>query len=145
MSDKTIVPVNLGPRSYDIVVGEGLLGDAAAILGPKLARPVTAVVTDETVARLHLPALRAALEKGGIACSEIVVPAGEGAKDFAHLESVVDQLLESRIERGDSIVALGGGVVGDLAGFAASFLSDRLAVARSRAAGKNSRKNGPER
>ncbi len=128
MSDKTIVPVSLGPRSYDIVVGEGLLADAAAILGPKLPRRATAVVTDETVARLHLPALRAGLEHGGIACTEIVVPAGEGAKDFARLERVVDQLLDGRIERSDCILALGGGVVGDLAGFAASILRRGVGV-----------------
>ncbi len=121
-SGQTVIPVSLGDRDYDIIVGAGLLADAAAILGPHLARPQATVITDETVATLHLSTLRGALTGAGIACSEIVVPTGEGSKSFAQLERVLDQLLEARIERGDCIIALGGGVVGDLAGFAASIL-----------------------
>lgn len=122
MSDQTVISVGLGERGYEILVGAGLLADAAAIVGPHLARPQTAIITDENVAGLHLATLRDALAGAGIASTEIIVPAGEGAKTFTQLERVLDQLLEARIERGDSIIALGGGVVGDLTGFAASIL-----------------------
>jgi 3-dehydroquinate synthase len=122
MNDRTVISVGLGERGYDILVGSGLLAESAAIIGPYLARPQTAVVTDENVADLHLATLRNAFAGAGIACTEIIVPAGEGAKTFAQLERVLDQLLEARIERGDSIMALGGGVVGDLTGLAASVL-----------------------
>ncbi len=122
MSGYDVISLTLGDRGYDILVGMGLLAEAAAIIGPRLARPQTAIITDETVADLHLATLRGALTDAGISSSEIIVPAGEGSKTFAQLERVLDQLLEARIERGDCIVALGGGVVGDLAGFAASIL-----------------------
>jgi 3-dehydroquinate synthase len=122
MSGHTVISLSLGDRGYDILVGAGLLADAATIVAPHLARPQTVLVTDETVANLHLATLRGALTEAGIACGEIIVPAGEGSKTFAQLERVLDQLLEARIERGDCIIALGGGVVGDLAGFAASIL-----------------------
>jgi len=116
------VPVALGERSYDIVVGPGLMTRVAELLRPVLPRPVTAIVTDEHVARLHLPALQAALDTAGIRHSAIVVPAGEQSKDFRHLEQVTNGLLDARIERSDPIIALGGGVIGDLTGFAASIL-----------------------
>ncbi len=114
--------VELGPRSYDIVVGEGLIGDAAQYLGPLLEGRRVAVVSDDTVAPLHLPALRASLDAAGIESCEIVIPAGEQSKCFAGLETLVDSLLDSAIERGGAVLALGGGVVGDLAGFAAAIL-----------------------
>lgn len=122
MNGHTVISLSLGDRGYDILVGVGLLADAGAIVGPHLARPQTVIITDETVANLHLATLRGAFTDAGIACSEIIVPAGEGSKTFAQLERILDQLLEARIERSDCIVALGGGVVGDLAGFAASIL-----------------------
>lgn len=122
MSGRTVISLALGERGYDIHVGAGLLADAAAIIGPRLARPRTVIITDETVAKLHLATLRGALTQAGITCGEIIIPAGEGSKTFAQLERVLDQLLDERIERGDCIIALGGGVVGDLAGFAASIL-----------------------
>ncbi|MFQ5785573.1 MAG: 3-dehydroquinate synthase [Alphaproteobacteria bacterium] len=120
--------VALDARGYDIVVGEGLIADAASHLAPVLDSRRVGVVSDETVAALHLPALRRALSDGGIEHHESVVPAGEASKDFHHLEALVDDLLEARIERGDTIIALGGGVVGDLAGFAASILRRGVAV-----------------
>ena len=116
------VPVALGERSYDIVVGPGLIERVGEFLRPVLPRPVTAIVTDEQVARLHLPALQAALDAASIRYSAIVVPAGEQSKDFRHLEQVTNGLLDARIERSDPIIALGGGVIGDLTGFAASIL-----------------------
>ncbi len=120
--------VELGPRSYDIIVGEGVIAEAAHYLRPVLASRRVAVVSDETVAARHLPALRAALAAGAIEHHEIVVPPGESSKDFAHLERLVDDLLDARIERNDAIIAFGGGVVGDLAGFAASILRRGVAV-----------------
>ena len=116
------VEVALADRSYPILVGPGLIGGAAREVRPLLARPRVVVVTDETVAQLHLPALREGFAREAIGCDEIVVPAGEGSKDFRQLERLLEQLLALRIERSDLILALGGGVVGDLAGFAAAIL-----------------------
>ena len=116
------VAVPLGDRAYDVIVGAGLLTDAGTHLAPVLARPRAAIVTDETVGRLHLPALRAALDGAGIETTVARIPPGEGSKDFAHLTGLLDDLLGARIERTDTVIALGGGVVGDLAGLAASLL-----------------------
>jgi 3-dehydroquinate synthase len=121
MSTPTRIGVDLGDRGYDIVIGDGLLADAGDYLaGFAVAR--VAVVTDETVAGLHLAALRSSLEAAGIEVVEVVLPPGEATKDFSHLEGLLDQLLAARIERRDMLIALGGGVVGDLAGLAASML-----------------------
>jgi 3-dehydroquinate synthase len=114
------VAVPLGPRSYDILIGEGLIGRAGEIVAPLLRRPRTAIVTDENVARHHLDALRDSLARAGIASQTLVLTPGEATKSFADLARVCDWLLASGIERGDCIVALGGGVIGDLAGFAAA-------------------------
>jgi 3-dehydroquinate synthase len=114
------VRVALGARAYDIVIGRGLLaslGERTAALKPG-AR--AAIVTDETVAGLHLAAARAALSAAGISVVDIVVPPGEASKSFESFERVCEALIGARIERGDVVIALGGGVVGDLAGFAAS-------------------------
>ncbi|MBZ6377966.1 3-dehydroquinate synthase [Pacificimonas flava] len=113
------VPVELGPDSYDILIEPGLLRRAAAYLPvPTAGRPLV-IVTDETVAERHLPALCEAVEAETKA---VVLPAGEATKSWASLERVVEELLDLGVERGDSIVALGGGVVGDLTGFAAAIL-----------------------
>jgi 3-dehydroquinate synthase len=118
--EPTIVNVGLGARAYDIVIGRNLL----ATLGGRIAalRPgaKTAIVTDETVARHHLAATEAALQAAGIGSSRLVVPGGESSKSFSEFERVCEALIQQRIERSDLIVALGGGVVGDLAGFAAA-------------------------
>jgi 3-dehydroquinate synthase len=114
--------VELEDRSYDIIVGEGLLADASSHLQSVLKRPAVTVVTDETVAGLHLPTLQQNLSANGIDCNEIVVPAGESTKNFSQLESLLDRLLDLGIERSDILIALGGGVVGDLVGFAAAIL-----------------------
>jgi 3-dehydroquinate synthase len=118
--DPTTVNVALGERSYDIVIGRNqiaTLGARAAAVKPGAK---AAIVTDDTVAGLHLEAAEAALAAGGVATSRIIVEAGEATKSFAGFERVCDALIAARVERGDLVVALGGGVVGDLAGFAAA-------------------------
>jgi 3-dehydroquinate synthase len=116
------VAVPLKSRSYDIVVGNGLLADAGNLLGAVINRPRAAVVTDENVADLYLAEFAKSMQDTNIDFTEIVLPPGEQTKSFDGLIGLADQLLSARIERGDTIVALGGGVVGDLTGFAASIL-----------------------
>jgi 3-dehydroquinate synthase len=120
--DPIIVDLALGDRAYDIVIGRGVL----ASLGPRVAqlRPGvrTAVVTDRTVARHWLEATQGTLAEAGIPVATIVVEEGEGSKSYAGLEKVSEALIAAKIERNDLVIALGGGVVGDLAGFAAAIL-----------------------
>ena len=118
----SIVRVKLGERSYDIHVAPGLLEFAGRTLRPLLPQPRVFVVTDEHVAARHLPALRASLEAGDIAHNIEVLPAGEATKDFTHLQGLLDAMLDAGCERNTAVVAFGGGVIGDLAGFAASIL-----------------------
>ena len=115
-------------RDYEIIIGEGLIAQAADYLVPLMSGRRVAVVCDETVAGLHLGGLRASLDGAAIERHEMILPPGEGSKNFARLESLLDALLDARIERGDMIIALGGGVIGDLAGFAASILRRGVAV-----------------
>ena len=110
----------LSGGGYDVVVGDGLLARAGALLAPVLPQRRAVVVTDEQVAPLHLPTLLAGLAETGIEARHIAVPAGEKSKDLATFGRVVDELLEAGVERRTTVVALGGGVVGDLAGFAAA-------------------------
>ncbi len=112
--------VELGNRGYDILVGPGLIGRAGAAILPLLRRRQAVIVTDENVARHHLAALRESLAEHGIGTHTIVLPPGEGTKDFAHFGRLIDDILACGIERGTMLVALGGGVVGDITGFAAA-------------------------
>jgi 3-dehydroquinate synthase len=114
------VHVAVAGRPYDVLIGRGLLDRAAAHIGPLLKRPRVAIVMDETVSVLVSPALIDSLEDAGVTAHGIVIPPGEEAKSFDGLERLCDQLLDLELERGDLIVALGGGVIGDLAGFAAA-------------------------
>ncbi|MGC6535009.1 MAG: 3-dehydroquinate synthase [Parvibaculales bacterium] len=116
------VSVALGDRSYEILIGSGLIDRAGDFIAPLLPRPKLAIVTDSTVAELHLPRLQKALDDAGISHDTYCVPAGEGSKNFGQLEALCDWLLAQKIEREDCIVALGGGVIGDLTGFAAAIL-----------------------
>ncbi len=116
------VAVDLGARSYEVRIGSGLIGRAGSEIAPLLRRKRVAVVTDETVAALHLPALTAALLAEGITSSALALPAGEGTKGWANLARCTEWLLEEKIERRDIVVALGGGVIGDLVGFSAAIL-----------------------
>jgi len=114
------VNVGLGDRAYDIAIGRGLIATLGERIGRLRPGCKVAIVTDETVARHHLSATEAVLADAGIGVSSIKIPAGESSKSFRQFEHVCDALLATRIERGDLIVTLGGGVVGDLGGFAAS-------------------------
>lgn len=116
------VHVPLDGRAYDIRIGPGLLPAAGAHVGPFLKRPRVAIVTDETVAALHLETLRKGLEKDGISSTALSLPAGEGTKSWPQFERTVEWLLDQKVERRDVVVAFGGGVIGDLVGFAAAVL-----------------------
>lgn len=111
--------IALGARSYDIFIGPGLLADIGAYLSPLLRRRRVWVVADEKVAALHLPALFEGLAHAKIAAEVAQVPPGEESKSFPRLRRLVEGFLDTGIERGDMVLAFGGGVVGDLAGCAA--------------------------
>jgi 3-dehydroquinate synthase len=114
--------VELDERAYDILIGPGLIAAAGAYILPLMRRKQAVVVTDETVAKAHLRPLAASLEAAGIVHHTITLPPGEGTKDLAHFGKLVDDVLACTIERGTMLVALGGGVVGDICGFAAATL-----------------------
>jgi 3-dehydroquinate synthase len=114
------VPVALGSRGYDIVIGRGLIGSLGARIEALRPGAKVAIVTDENVAQKHLATAEAALKSGGVESAAIVVPPGEGSKNYATFEKVCEAIIAARIERNDLVVALGGGVIGDLAGFAAA-------------------------
>ncbi len=115
--------VALGARSYDIHVGPGLIENAGALCRPFLKRNRVGVVSDETVARDYLAPLERALAAEGVSIIPVVLKAGESTKSIANLEHVVESLLEQRFNRDDMVIALGGGVIGDLAGFAAAVIN----------------------
>lgn len=127
MSARAVAPardcvrVALGERAYDIVIGRGVVAEAGARCIELGARAV-AVVTDDTVAGLHGDAVRDGLGAAGLRTELVTIPPGEGSKGYATLARVCDAILASRIERGDLVLALGGGIVGDLAGFAAAIV-----------------------
>ncbi|WP_372840834.1 3-dehydroquinate synthase [Phaeovulum sp.] len=114
------VRVELGARAYDVVIGAGLLARAGAEIAPLLRRPRVAVITDETVGALHLDALRAGL--GDVTMRALALPSGEATKGWEQFSRAVEWLLGEQVERADLVVAFGGGVIGDLAGFAAAVL-----------------------
>jgi len=116
------VHVPLGERAYDILIGRGLIARAGTEIASRLKGRKAAVITDAHVAPLYLDALVQSLEAAGIASATLVLPAGEKTKSFEHLMTVCDKVLEARIERNDYVIALGGGVIGDLTGFAAGIV-----------------------
>ncbi|MBL8905237.1 MAG: 3-dehydroquinate synthase [Rhizobiales bacterium] len=122
VTEPSKVHVSLGERSYDIAIGHGLLPGLGARIAPLLSRPLTAIVTDENVATRHLQALEDSLRAAGIKTTAIILPPGEATKSFDKLAEVCDSLLAASIERRDRVIAFGGGVIGDLAGFAAAIL-----------------------
>ena len=116
------VHVDLPGRAYDVRIGPDLVKAAGAHILPMLHRPRVAVITDETVAELHLDALRAGLAADGITMEALALPPGEATKSWSQVEACVDWLLDQQVERRDVVVAFGGGVIGDLVGFAAAIL-----------------------
>ena len=114
------VPVDLPGRAYEIAIGPGLLAEAGAAIGRLAPNAACAIVTDDNVARHHLATLEASLARAGIRHASISVRPGEGSKSYPVFETVCDAILAAKLERGDIVMALGGGVVGDLAGFAAA-------------------------
>jgi shikimate kinase / 3-dehydroquinate synthase len=119
---KRRVDVPLGARAYSILIGPGALDDAGAEIARIAPGVNCAVVTDARVAPLYLDRLAASLDRAGLRFTSIVCPPGEGSKSYSEFARVVDSLIEARIERRDIVIALGGGVVGDLAGFCAASL-----------------------
>jgi len=116
------VDVELGARSYQVRIGPGLIDRAGAQIAPFLRRPRVAIVTDETVAGLHLAGLTAALSAAGITSTALALPPGESTKGWPQFARTVEWLLDQKVERRDIVIALGGGVIGDLVGFAAATL-----------------------
>jgi len=115
------IPVALGDRSYDVVIEAGLLSRAADYLAPLARGRTMAIVTDENVRR-HLATVQTALSAAGVESEAIVLPPGESTKSWAQLEALTDRLLALGVERNDHVIALGGGVIGDLVGFACAIL-----------------------
>ena len=126
--EPVIVNVPLGERAYDIAIGRGTLSSLGKRLKQLRPNVRAAIVTDQMVAPLYLEMTEAALSEAGIVSVRIIVPAGEKSKSFRVFERVCESLIAERIERGDVVVALGGGVVGDLAGFAAAVVRRGLDV-----------------
>lgn len=116
------VPVALGSRSYDVVIGSGLLAEAGVLIRERIGKVKCCIVTDANVAKHHLAALEQSLAGAGIIAQSIVLPPGEATKSFRQLECLCERLLEAGLERNDLVVPFGGGVIGDLAGFAAGVL-----------------------
>lgn len=116
------ISVDLGDRSYDIIVGTGLLAKAGAHIAPLVKRQPVIIVTDETVASLHLATLRGSLSAAGLTSEAIVLKAGESTKEFSGFEDLANAILDLAPERASTLIALGGGVIGDITGFAASVI-----------------------
>jgi 3-dehydroquinate synthase len=112
--------VDLADRSYDILVGEDLLDRAGEFMAPLSSLKKAVIITDSNVGPLYLARLEASLDKAEISHSAIVLPAGEATKNFVHLEQLTSQLLATSVERKTMLIALGGGVIGDITGFAAA-------------------------
>ena len=116
------VEVPLGSRAYSILIGPGVLDEAGAEIARIAPGVHCAIVTDARVAPLYLDRLSASLDQAGLRSTPIVCPPGEATKGYAEFARVCDALIEARIERRDIVIALGGGVIGDLAGFCAASL-----------------------
>ncbi|MCI5043816.1 MAG: 3-dehydroquinate synthase [Aquisalinus sp.] len=122
MTNPEKIYVGLDDNSYDVLVGSDLISRAGNFIAPLLRRKRIVIVTDDNVGGLYLNPLSAALTSNGVSVEAITLPAGEQTKSFSQLEQLCDNLVELKVERNDLIVALGGGVIGDITGFAASIL-----------------------
>lgn len=116
----TTVQVDLGDRSYPIYIGPDLITQAGTLIAKVIQKPRVFIITDEAVGPLYLSQLKASCETAGIHTDSLTLPAGEGTKTFAALQQVVETMLAAKVERSTTVVALGGGVIGDLSGFAAA-------------------------
>lgn len=121
-NSERLVHVPLGERAYDILIGPGLLARAGGEISSRIKGKRAAIVTDENVGAKYLDGLMDSLQTDGIEAVSVTLPPGEKTKSFASLTQVCDVLLEARIERNDAVIALGGGVIGDLTGFAAGIV-----------------------
>jgi 3-dehydroquinate synthase len=121
-TSERLVHVPLGERSYDILIGPGLMARAGGEITSRIKGRRAAIVTDENVGSRYLDGLMDSLQMDGIEAVSVTLPAGEKTKSFDYLTKVCDVLLEARIERNDTVIALGGGVIGDLTGFAAGIV-----------------------
>jgi 3-dehydroquinate synthase len=120
---KSVTHIDLGAHAYDIIIGQGLLSQAGAYLSPILNSKKICVVTDETVAKLYLVKLMKTLEESGLnACPPVILPPGESTKNFHQLQYIAEKCLSYKLDRKSTLVILGGGVIGDIAGFAASMI-----------------------
>ena len=119
-SKPATLTVELAERSYDILVGAGLLTGAGDLIRPILAEPRVVTITDTNVEKHWLGPLQDSLEAAGVAHQSIVLAAGEQTKDYPHFEELTGKLLDAKVERRTTLIALGGGVIGDLVGFAAA-------------------------
>jgi len=119
-TDAERLSLDLGARSYEIMVGGGLIADAGAHMRNLLAQPRVIIVSDENVAATWLTPLQASLDAHGIAHQAVVLPPGEQTKTFGRFSDLLEQLLEFKVDRRTTLVALGGGVIGDITGFAAA-------------------------
>jgi len=122
MMKNETVHVDLAGRSYDITIGQGLIDKAGLLIAPLIKRKFAAIVTDENVGRYHLERLQTALLAAGVETKSVILPAGEKTKSYESLAKACDALLIAGVERKDVVIALGGGVIGDLTGFAAAIL-----------------------
>jgi 3-dehydroquinate synthetase len=113
-AERIVVPVALAERSYDIMIGRHQLKDAAEAIARLAPGARAAIVTDENLAALHAPALESCLHRAGVTTTRLTVPPGEATKSYARFIELCDGLLAAKIERNDLVIALGGGVVGDL-------------------------------
>jgi shikimate kinase/3-dehydroquinate synthase len=114
------VEVKLSQSRYEVVIGDHLLGRAGALIAPVLPQPRCVIITDETVAPLHLTTLQNSLTEVGVSHSAVVVPPGEASKSVQAWQGLIETLLAQKIDRHTTVIALGGGVIGDLAGFVAA-------------------------
>ena len=120
--EREVVNVDLGDRSYDILIGPNLVPNAGALIKPFLKRNHVVIITDENVARLHLATLEKGLIAQGISSAALKLPAGEATKSWEMLQKTTEWLLSEKVERDDIVIAFGGGVIGDLAGLAAAIM-----------------------
>jgi 3-dehydroquinate synthase len=122
MTGRREVRVELGERAYDVVIGSGLLADAGALIQARCPTKRAILISDATVAKLHGPAVLRSLAAAGLGNQSLVLPTGEASKNFSELASLLERLLDLEPDRGTVLIALGGGVIGDLVGLAASLL-----------------------